>query len=64
MSPASVVISSSGNAALRVASVLADREAGWRLVHHLARFIDSARVPGIDGVFVDHPDLGVAFFRS
>lgn len=47
MAPASVVISPSGNSALRVASTLADREAGWRLVHHLARFLDSARVPGV-----------------
>lgn len=47
MSSASVVISPSGNSALRVASTLADREAGWRLVHHLARFVDAARVPGV-----------------
>ncbi len=50
MSLASVVISSSGNAALRVASRLEDREAGWRLVHHLARFIDAAHVPGVECV--------------
>ncbi|MDP3952952.1 allophanate hydrolase subunit 1 [Microbacterium sp.] len=50
MSSASVVISSSGNAALRVASSLADREAGWRLVHHLARYLDSVRVPGVECV--------------
>lgn len=47
MSSASVVISPSGLAALRVVSALADREAGWRLVHHLARFIDAAHVPGV-----------------
>lgn len=47
MSEASVVISASGNAALRVASTMADREAGWRLVHHLARYLESARVPGV-----------------
>jgi len=50
MSEASVVISSSGNSALRVVSVLADREAGWRLVHHLARFVDAAHVPGVECV--------------
>jgi len=43
-------ISASGNAALRVSSALEDREAGWRLVHHLARFIDDARVPGVECV--------------
>jgi KipI family sensor histidine kinase inhibitor len=47
MAPASVVISPSGTAAVRVASALSDREAGWRLVHHLARFVDEARVPGV-----------------
>ncbi|MDQ4215157.1 5-oxoprolinase subunit B family protein [Microbacterium sp. ASV81] len=50
MSNASVVISPSGNSALRVASTLADREAGWRLVHHLARFVDSSHVPGVECV--------------
>lgn len=50
MSEASVVISPSGNSALRVVSVLADREAGWRLVHHLARFVDAAHVPGVECV--------------
>ena len=44
---ASVVISPSGTSALRVVSTLADREAGWRLVHHLARFVDAAHVPGV-----------------
>lgn len=43
-------ISASGNAALRVSSALEDREAGWRLVHHLARFIDDAHVPGVECV--------------
>lgn len=47
MAPASVVISPSGTSAVRVASALSDREAGWRLVHHLARFVDAARVPGV-----------------
>lgn len=47
MSTPVVTISRSGNAALRVTSALQDREAGWRLVHHLARFLDSARVPGV-----------------
>ncbi|GLJ61411.1 hypothetical protein GCM10017576_15400 [Microbacterium barkeri] len=42
-----VVISPSGTSALRVASALPDREAGWRLVHHLARFLDASRVPGV-----------------
>ncbi len=50
MSAPSVVISPSGNSALRVASALADREAGWRLVHHLARFVDAAHVPGVECV--------------
>lgn len=47
MLDAHVVISPSGNSALRVASMLPDREAGWRLVHHLARFVDAAHVPGV-----------------
>lgn len=47
MSLPSVTIAPSGNAALRVASTLADPEARWRLVHHLARAVDAARVPGI-----------------
>lgn len=47
MPAASVSISPSGTSALRVVSALADREAGWRLVHHLARFVDAARVPGV-----------------
>jgi KipI family sensor histidine kinase inhibitor len=50
MAAASVVISPSGTSALRVVSTLADREAGWRLVHHLARFVDSAHVPGVECV--------------
>ena len=50
MSDLPVVISLSGNAALRVASTLEDREAGWRLVHHLARFVDAAHVPGVECV--------------
>jgi len=50
MSSASVVISSSGNTALRVAAVTGDRETDWRLVHHLARFLDAAHVPGIECV--------------
>ncbi|KJL30693.1 5-oxoprolinase subunit B family protein [Microbacterium azadirachtae] len=50
MPNASVIISPSGNSALRVASTLADKEAGWRLVHHLARLVDSSRVPGVECV--------------
>ncbi|MBS1674218.1 MAG: allophanate hydrolase subunit 1 [Actinobacteria bacterium] len=50
MPNASVVISPSGNSALRAVSTLADREAGWRLVHHLARFVDSSHVPGVECV--------------
>lgn len=50
MSSSSVIISPSGNSALRVVSALADREAGWRLVHHLARFVDAAHVPGVECV--------------
>lgn len=42
-----VAIAASGDAALRVASLSEDREAGWRLTHHLARYLDSARVPGV-----------------
>lgn len=44
---APVTISTSGDAALRVAGALPDREANWRLVHHLARALDDARVPGV-----------------
>ncbi|WP_223878405.1 5-oxoprolinase subunit B family protein [Microbacterium radiodurans] len=47
MSGSPVVISASGNTALRVVSTLPDPEAGWRLVHHLARFVDEALVPGV-----------------
>ncbi|WP_460797095.1 5-oxoprolinase subunit B family protein [Microbacterium sp. GXF0217] len=50
MTEPSVVISASGTAALRVASTMADREAGWRLVHHLARYLESAGVPGVECV--------------
>lgn len=50
MTASPAIISPSGNAALRVSSALADREAGWRLVHHLARFIDRAQVPGVECV--------------
>ncbi|GAA4478697.1 5-oxoprolinase subunit B family protein [Microbacterium panaciterrae] len=50
MTRATVVVSPSGNSALRVASILADREAGWRLVHHLARFVDASHVPGVECV--------------
>lgn len=46
----SVVISASGNSALRVSSTLTDREAGWRLVHHLARIVDASHVPGVECV--------------
>lgn len=50
MSNPLVVISPSGSSALRVASALPDREAGWRLVHHLARLVDESRVPGVECV--------------
>lgn len=50
MTSSSVIISPSGNSALRVVSALTDREAGWRLVHHLARFVDAAHVPGVECV--------------
>ncbi|MGW9112623.1 5-oxoprolinase subunit B family protein [Microbacterium sp. NPDC055683] len=50
MLPSSVSVSASGDAALRVASALDDREAGWRLVHHLARRLDALRVPGVECV--------------
>ena len=50
MAEAPVIISASGDTALRVASTMADREAGWRLVHHLARYLESAAVPGVECV--------------
>ncbi len=46
-SASSVTISTSGDAALRVSGVLPDREATWRLMHHLARALDASRVPGV-----------------
>lgn len=42
-------ISSSGDAALRVVATLGDREANWRLVHHLARYLDQGQFPGVVG---------------
>lgn len=60
-------ISSSGDAALRVIGTLDDREANWRLAHHLARHIDVAEIPGIvgsiptyDAVLIELDPLGVA----
>ncbi len=41
------VIAPSGDSALRIAATVDDREAGWRLVHHLARRLDDARLPGV-----------------
>lgn len=46
-SAARAVVSASGDSALRVAATLEDREAGWRLVHHLARRLDRAQLPGV-----------------
>ena len=46
-STARAVITASGDSALRVAATTEDREAGWRLVHHLARQLDRAQLPGV-----------------
>lgn len=43
------ILSPSGDSSLRVVAQMADREAGWRLIHHLARHLDEARVPGVIG---------------
>lgn len=40
-------ISFSGDSALRVVAAGDDREAGWRLIHHLARGLDAAGLPGV-----------------
>jgi KipI family sensor histidine kinase inhibitor len=47
MSTARTVISSAGDAALRIVAALDDREANWRLTHHLARHLDEAEIPGL-----------------
>lgn len=44
-----VVISASGDSALRVVATLPDREAAWRLVHRLAGHLDRVQVPGVVG---------------
>src|SRR5688572_22300498 len=49
MSTARACISPSGDAALRVVATLNDREANWRLAHHLARHLDDAEIPGVVG---------------
>ena len=47
--------SSSGSTAPAAgAAAFGDYESEWAVI----------RDAGIDGVFVDHPDLGVAFFRG
>lgn len=43
------VIAPSGDSALRIAATVDDPESGWRLVHHLARRLDEARLPGVIG---------------
>lgn len=40
-------IDPSGDSAIRVVAALDDREASWRLVHHLARSLDRADIPGV-----------------
>lgn len=42
-------ISGSGDAAIRVVSALDDREAGWRMIHHLDRYLARTGVPGVTG---------------
>lgn len=49
MSSVQVELSSSGDAALRVVATSDDREANWRLVHHLARHLDDEEIPGVVG---------------
>lgn len=49
MSSDRVVISASGDAAVRVVATLADREAAWRLVHRLAEHLDQVETPGVIG---------------
>jgi KipI family sensor histidine kinase inhibitor len=46
---------------------MADREANWRLVHHLARHLDAAQAPGVvgciptyDAVLIELDPVGVA----
>ncbi|MFB7892512.1 allophanate hydrolase subunit 1 [Microbacterium sp. NPDC056044] len=50
-------ISSSGDSALRVVSTLGDREANWRLAHHLARHLDAGEIPGVVGTIPTYDAL-------
>lgn len=43
------IISASGDAAIRVVSALDDREAGWRMIHHLDRYLARTDAPGVVG---------------
>lgn len=44
-----VVISASGDSAVRVVATLRDREEAWRLVHRIARHLDVVEAPGVIG---------------
>lgn len=59
-------ISPSGDAAIRVVSALEDREAGWRLIHHLDRYLARVEAPGVlgsiptyDALLIEIDPLGI-----
>lgn len=57
MSRVPVEMSSSGDAALRIVATSSDREANWRLVHHLARQLDEQEIPGVVGTIPTYDAL-------
>ena len=61
MTSARATISSSGDSALRVVATVDDREAGWRLIHHLARHLDGTDIPGVVGSIPTYDALLVEF---
>jgi KipI family sensor histidine kinase inhibitor len=42
-----VAVSASGDSAVRIVATSSDREANWRLIHHLAHHIENAGFPGV-----------------
>lgn len=61
MTSIGVKVSASGDSAVRVVAASGDREADWRLIHHLARHLDEAAFPGILGLIPTYDALLVEF---
>lgn len=61
MTPSGVTVAASGDSAVRVVAASGDREADWRLIHHLARHLDEAGFPGILGLIPTYDALLVEF---